>query len=85
MNKIPIFNPVNTVLFIWEFINLVIILLYIYFIPLLIIYHRPFDNFAHTGVFYAASFILIIDILACMNTGYFDKGEYIKDRGLIAK
>lgn len=50
------------------------------FIPIHIIYNIPFKNLMFDEAIILIPFLLIIDILVNMSTGYFEKGELISNR-----
>ncbi|KAL4434894.1 hypothetical protein ABPG74_021233 [Tetrahymena malaccensis] len=83
LQMIPLFNPSNTFILLWDVIQMIFILLFFFAIPLQIVYNLGMGTFITNVVFNMGLVLFIIDNVICLNTTYFDKGIPVKDRQLI--
>ncbi|EAS07090.2 cation channel family protein (macronuclear) [Tetrahymena thermophila SB210] len=83
LQMIPLFNPSNTFILLWDVIQMIFILLFFFAIPLQIVYNLGIGTFITNILFNTGLVLFIIDNIICLNTTYFDKGIPVKDRQLI--
>ncbi|KAL4483354.1 hypothetical protein ABPG72_007996 [Tetrahymena utriculariae] len=80
---IPVFSPSNTYKFLWDLVQLFVIIFCIYFVPITFVFKMRFKDIIPMmlGWFFPA--FLLVDIFINMNTCYYDKGSLITQRNLI--
>ncbi|KAL4483320.1 hypothetical protein ABPG72_007962 [Tetrahymena utriculariae] len=83
LQMIPLFNPSNTFILLWDVLQMIFILLFFFAIPLQIVYNLGIGTFISSAIFNTGLVLFIIDNIICLNTTYFDKGIPVKDRQLI--
>ncbi|CAK71541.1 unnamed protein product (macronuclear) [Paramecium tetraurelia] len=86
LNKIPVFHPTSKGLIAWQFIMVIIILLYFFYIPLKIAFTDELNGLnpnynEMVNIFLIFSIIVLgFDLLVSFNTGFTQNGQVNMDR-----
>jgi len=80
---LPILNPCNNARILWDLLLLSIVMLFIFCIPIHLIYGKKYHELIPLFIVILTPFILIIELCIALNTGYFEKGIYVESRHLI--
>ncbi|KAL4434925.1 hypothetical protein ABPG74_021264 [Tetrahymena malaccensis] len=83
LSCIPVFSPSNTYKFLWDLIQLFVIIFCIYFVPLTFVFKMRFKDVIPMMLGWLFPAFLLVDIFINMNTCYYDKGSLITQRNLI--
>lgn len=65
---------------IWDVLYTLVILICMFILPIVIVFDYSYAYLIPRQFVYILPLILIMDILVNMNTGYFDKGQVVKNR-----
>lgn len=84
-NKIPVISPSSLFKYIWDFFHMMLILIYLFLIPIHISFGIPFSILISSGIADIAPISFIIDTLINFNTGYYDKGIAVNNKWKILK
>lgn len=77
---IPVFNPCNHIRIIWDFLLLVIVILYLFLIPIHLIYEINYNDLIPKGIIVITPIVFMLELSFAFNTGYYEKGIYIDNR-----
>lgn len=79
-DSIPILLPSCVFKLIWDMINMVVLILCMFYLPIAVSFHITLTELLSKTFSFIIPLFFFIDILINMNTGYFDKGQVIKSR-----
>lgn len=77
MKNVPLLSPSSTFKLLWDFVHMMLILLYFFMIPIHISQSIQFSTLTSPTIAEAAPYMLILDMIVNMNTGYYDKGRAV--------
>lgn len=80
LNKIPVFNPSNSYILLWDIIFIVIVLIFFYYVPIHLLFNINYLKLLPPALVYIKPIIILIEILITLNSGFFYQGIYIEDR-----
>ncbi|KAL4483357.1 hypothetical protein ABPG72_007999 [Tetrahymena utriculariae] len=75
VNTIPVISPSGKFKFIWDIIMMIVILLYLFMIPIEITFYQPLKELFPFNLLRLCNMALIIDFTLQWNFGFFDKGQ----------
>ncbi|KAL4480339.1 hypothetical protein ABPG74_020855 [Tetrahymena malaccensis] len=75
INSIPIIQPSNIIKLFWDLFNMLTVLIFIFFLPIKIIFDFNFTQLLSQQFLCLISVSLILDVVININTGYFEKGQ----------
>jgi hypothetical protein len=79
-NKIPKFDPSGNFKYSWDFAHMILILFYLFWIPLHIAFDRHLRYFVPSTIYYFAPYSLLADMVVNFNTGFFNKVNFDKKK-----
>lgn len=65
---------------IWDVFNIIVVLICMFYLPIVIVFDYSYSHLVPTHLIRVLPFVLIMDILINMNTGYFEKGQVVRNR-----
>lgn len=83
--RIPIISPSSLFKYTWDFFHMMVILIYLFLIPIHIAFEIPFSELISQWMADMAPISFIVDTLINLNTGYYDKGISVKNKWKIYK
>ncbi|EAS07057.2 cyclic nucleotide-binding domain protein (macronuclear) [Tetrahymena thermophila SB210] len=75
INSIPVISPSGNFKFIWDIIMIIVILLYLFMIPIEVTFYQPLKELFPYNLLLVCNIALIIDFTLQWNFGFFDKGQ----------
>ena len=88
LDKLPIFEPEQKLILYWNFVVLLFVVANVVNIPLLLCFYLQEENyypFIWSLLENVPVWIFLLDILVTLNTSYYSKGAYVKNRKSIFK
>ena len=85
LNKIPVFDADSNIYYLWSLLQLATILMFIFFVPINIIYDLSYDNLMNDFIVKSCPILWLLECIISLNIGYFDKGEYVTNRQQILR
>ncbi|EAR93587.2 cyclic nucleotide-binding domain protein (macronuclear) [Tetrahymena thermophila SB210] len=82
---IPVIQPSSTFKLAWDSINMLVILLCMFYLPVAIAFNFNYEEIMPKELLFVIPIFLIFDCLIHFNTGYFEKGQVITSRTKIFK
>lgn len=73
-HAIPIVYPSSSVKLIWDFINMMVIMINLFLVPVTVIFEFSYSSILSRWILYLMAYILVLDIIINLNTGFFKKG-----------
>ena len=81
----PVFNPSSNFKLLWDFVILFIVILFLFFIPIHIIFAMPFSDLMGSFLTFSGPALLILDNIIYLNMGIYNKGVLTSNRSEIFK
>ncbi|KAL4483358.1 hypothetical protein ABPG72_008000 [Tetrahymena utriculariae] len=75
INTIPAISPSGNFKFFWDVIMIIVILLYLFMIPIEITFYQPLKKLFSYYLLLPCNIALIIDFILQLNFGFFEKGQ----------
>ncbi|KAL4434927.1 hypothetical protein ABPG74_021266 [Tetrahymena malaccensis] len=75
INTIPVISPSGNFKFIWDIVMIVVILLYLFMIPIEVTFDQPLKELFPYNLLLLCNIALILDFTFQWNFGFFDKGQ----------
>jgi len=79
MHAIPIVYPSSVAKLIWDFINMIVIIVNLFLVPITVIFEFSYLSILSREIIYIMAYILVLDIIINLNTGFFKKGQVVKN------
>ena len=74
IDKFPVFNPSSNLKLVWDFAQLTIVIIFMFFIPIHIIFEISFANLVGDVITTLGPVLLIADNVVYLNMGIYEKG-----------
>lgn len=75
--KLPLIYPANNFKLAWDIVNLIMISILLFIIPVYISAQISIIEVCNIKFLFSCSFFFIADTYINLNTGYYDKGNYL--------
>ncbi|KAL4434928.1 hypothetical protein ABPG74_021267 [Tetrahymena malaccensis] len=75
INAIPVISPSGNFKFLWDIVMIIVILLFIFMIPIEITFYQPLIRLFPYNLLMLCNIALLMDFLLQFNFGFFDKGQ----------
>ncbi|KAL4480343.1 hypothetical protein ABPG74_020859 [Tetrahymena malaccensis] len=82
---IPVIQPSSTLKLAWDSVNMIVILLCMFYLPIAISFNFNYEDIMPIELLFVIPIFLIFDCFVNLNTGYFEKGLVITSRTKIFK